>query len=93
MQRTPGPREVVPISVHSQLGDWRSYSYDFRWYDGPPARLLQWYQGSQQDALRLTWFGIIARADGGVDWKSERMGACYVIGTAQAVESSLSVYV
>jgi hypothetical protein len=86
-------REVVPFPAQSLLGDWESYSYDFHWFDGPPARLLQWYQETQQDDLRLTWPGIIAGTDGGVAWKTERMGAGYVIGTEQAVELVLSVRV
>lgn len=85
--------ELVPIPIQSLLGDWESYRYDFHWFEGPPARLLQWYQEKQQDALRLTWTGIIAGTDGGVDWKSERMGAGYVIGSEQALESALSVRV
>jgi hypothetical protein len=52
--------------------------YDFHGYDGPHANLLQWYHEHQQDALRLTWAGITAGTDGGVDWKNERMGAGYV---------------
>jgi hypothetical protein len=75
------------------LGDWEGCRYDFHWYDGPHARLLQWYQENQQDALRLTWVGIIAGTDGGVDWKNERMGAGYVTGTALETETSFSACV
>jgi hypothetical protein len=39
----------------------------------------------------LTWAGIIAGTDGGVDWKNERMGAGYVTGTARETETSFSV--
>ncbi len=75
--------EDVPIPVPSLLGDWQGYRYDFHWYDGPRhANLLQWYQEHQQDALRLTWAGITAGTEGGVDWKNERRGAGYVTGTA-----------
>ena len=85
--------EAAPIPVQPRLGDWESYRYDFHWYDGPHAKLLQWYQESQQDALRLTWMGIIAGTDGGVDWKNERMGAGYVTGTARETETSFSASV
>ena len=85
--------EAGPISVQSLLGDWECYRYDFHWYDGPHARLLQWYQENQQDALRLIWTGIVAGTDGGVDWKNERMGAGYVTGTAQETETSFSASV
>ncbi len=87
------PREVVPIPVQLLLGDWESYSYYFHLFDCQTARLLQWYQENQQDSLHLTWPGIIVGTDGGMDWKSERMGACYVIGTEQAVQSALSICV
>ena len=85
----------MPIPVQSLLGDWEGYRYDFRWCDGPHARLLQWYQENQnqQDALRLTWAGIIAGADGDVNWKNERMGAGYVTGTALETETSFSASV
>jgi ribonuclease HI len=85
--------EAVPIPVQQLLGDWESCCYDFHWYDGPHARLLQWYQENQQDALRLTWMGIIAGTDGGVDWKNERMGAGYVTGTARETVTSFSTSV
>ncbi len=85
--------EAVPIPVQSLLGDWESYRYDFHWYDGPHARLLQWYQEHQQDALRLTWTGIIVGTDGSVDWKNERMGAGYATGTAREPETSFSASV
>ena len=93
-RRRPGTlSEAVPIPVQSLLGNWESYRYDFHWYDGPDARLLQWYQENQQDALRLSWEGIIAGTDGGVDWKNERMGAGYVSGTAPEAETSFSASV
>jgi hypothetical protein len=80
---------AVPIPVESLLGDWEGCRYDFHWYDdGPHARLLQWYQENQQDAPHLTWAGITASTDGGVDWKNERMGAGYVTGTALETEIS-----
>ena len=91
--RSGTPLETVPIPVQSLLGDWEIYRYDFHWYDGPSASLLQWYQENQQDACRLTWTGIIAGTDGGVDWKNERMGAGYVTGTERAVETSFSASV
>jgi hypothetical protein len=62
--------DTEPIPFQSLLGDLEGCRYDFHWYDCPHARLLQWYQESQQDALRLTWAGIIAGTDGGVDWKN-----------------------
>ena len=83
----------MAIPVQSLLGDWESYRYDFHWYDGPHARLLQWYQEHQQDALRLTWAGIIAGTDGGVDWKNERMGAGYATGAERETETSFSASV
>jgi hypothetical protein len=61
-----------------------------------PLVLLQWYQEkleNQQDALRLTWAGIIAGTDGGVDWKNERMGAGYITGTALEPETPFSACV
>ena len=75
------------------MENWESYRYDFHWYDGPHARLLQWHQEHQQDALRLTWTGIIAGTDGSVDWKNERMGAGYATGTARETETSFSASV
>jgi hypothetical protein len=52
------------------------------------------FQENQQDALRLTWAGIIAgRTDGGVDWKNERMGSGYVTGAALETETSFSASV
>ena len=54
----------MPISVQALLGDWEGYRYDFHWYDGQPAIHLQRYRESQQDALRLTWTGIIAGLTG-----------------------------
>ena len=44
-------------------------------------------------ALRLTWTGIIAGTDGGVDWRKECMGAGYVTGTESEVETALSARV
>ena len=92
-QRLGTSSETGPIPVQSLLGDWEGCRYDFHWYDGPHASLLQWYQEHQQDALRLTWAGIIAGTDGGVDWKNERMGAGYVTGTALETETSFSACV
>jgi hypothetical protein len=86
-QRLGTSSETVPIPVQTLLGDWEGCRYDFHWYDGPHARLLQWYQENQQDAPRLTWAGIIAGTDGGVDWKNEQMGAGYVTGTALETET------
>ena len=92
----------MPIPVQSLLGllgDWEGHRCDFYWYDGPHARLLQLYQEHQQDALRLTWTGIIAGTgiitgtDGGVDWKNERMGEGYATGTALETETSFSASV
>jgi ribonuclease HI len=85
--------EAVPIPVQSLLGDWEGYRFDFHWYEGPSAKLLQWYHENQQDALRLSWTGIVAGTDGGVDWKNERMGAGYVTGTEQEVVTSFSACV
>ena len=85
--------EAVPIPVQSLLGDWEGYRFDFHWYEGPSAKLLQWYHENQQDALRLSWTGLVAGTDGGVDWKNERMGAGYVTGTEQEVVTSFSACV
>jgi len=84
--------EAGPTPVQSLLGDWEGYRFDFHWYDGPSAKLLQWYHEHQQDAIRLTWTGIIAGTDGGVDWKNERIGAGYVTGTGQAVDTTDLIY-
>ena len=90
----PGTRgETVPIPIQSLLGDWEDSRFDFHWYDGPSTQLLQWHQENQQDALRLSWTGIVAGTDGSVDWKHERMGAGYVTGTDQEPESSFSACV
>ena len=92
--RSPStPAEAAPIPVQALLGDWEGYRYDFHWYDGQPAIHLQRYRESQQDALRLTWTGIIAGTDGGVDWQKECMGAGYVTGTESEVETALSARV
>jgi ribonuclease HI len=83
----------VPIPIQSLLGDWEVSRFDFHWYDGPSTKLLQWYQENQQDALRLSWSGIVAGTDGSVDWKNERMGSGYVTGTEREPESSFSACV
>ena len=75
------------------LGDWEVSRFDFHWYDGLSTKLLQWYQENQQDALRLSWSGIVTGTDGSVDWKKERMGSGYVTGTEQEPESSFSACV
>jgi hypothetical protein len=92
-QRPGTPWEAVPILVPSLLGDWESYRYDFHWNDGPAARLLQRYQEIQQDSRRLTWTGIMAGSDRGVDRTNELMGAGYVTGTERETETSFSARV
>ena len=89
-----GPaEEAAPTLVQSLLGDWEGCRYDFHWNEGPSSKLLQWYHENQQDALRLSWIGIVAGTDGSVDWKNERMGAGYVTGTEQEVQTSFSACV
>ena len=83
----------MPTPIQSLLGDWEDFRFDFHWYDGPSVKLLQWYQENQQDALRLSWSGIVAGTDGSVDWKNERMGSGYVTGTEREPESSFSACV
>ena len=92
--RKSGTRgETVPTPIQSLLGDWEGFRFDFHWYDGQSAKLLQWYQENQQDALRLSWSGIVAGTDGSVDWKNERMGSGYVTGTEQEPETLFSACV
>ncbi len=59
--------------------------YEYHWHDDPVPWALELHRKHQQDALRLTWVGLVAGSDGSVDVPSEKMGAGYVIGDAGPV--------
>jgi hypothetical protein len=86
--------ELVPISSQS-LPCMGSYRYDLHWHDGLDSCSGTKKASRTLDALGLTWTGIMAGTDGGVDsdWKKERMGAGYVTGTEREMQTPLSARV
>ena len=72
-----------PSDVQQSLGQWEQTRYDFHWCDQPIPRALLLHHEHQQDAIRFNWpvDGLVAWTDGGVQWKQERVGAGYVVGT------------
>ena len=58
--------------LRQHLDLWESHQYDFYWHVDPVTLL---YRKHQQDALRANWEGLVSRTDGGVDKRSDRMGA------------------
>jgi ribonuclease HI len=69
-------------NLRQDLHRWERPQYDFHWHADPVPLALELHRKHQQDALRLTWVGLVAGTDGSVDLSLEQMGAGYVIGDA-----------
>jgi hypothetical protein len=80
----------LPDEVHSYLEQWVNMQYAFHGL-APPSLMV--HRNHQQDAILLSWEGMVAGTDESVDERTECMGAGYVVGDAVAPLLTLSLRV
>ena len=85
--------DTIHLNIPPLLGSWDGRRYDFHWCHEKTPATLRLHQENQQDALRHTWDGHIAGTDGGVQWKNQRMGAGFAVGTDKVTAAVLAVRV
>ena len=69
---------LPPEAVQSHIEKWDNLRYAFHWGHHQDSPLLLAHRNHQQDALRLSWEGLVAGTDGSVDERTEPVHGCWV---------------